>query len=206
MDRHGRVVTATTVTTDQEIMDLLMGEGDTWVGVDASLIINNENGLRPCEKRLRKMGVRVLPTNRTFINQKFGGSRGESLVERLKDHGYVLSEGTGAHGRCLFEVFPHGTLHLLSGGHRPNYKKGGREQRSQGRREVIATIGSWEPTLEPPSILLGEKRNEKELEDILDAWVCVACVYSHWLNGDRTTQMIGEEGDGHILLGCHRYE
>ena len=39
-----------------------------------------------------------------------------------------------------------------------------------------------------------------------DDRACVVCVYAHSLNGGRTTRSIGEEGDGHILLGCHRYE
>jgi len=44
------------------------------------------------------------------------------------------------------------------------------------------------------------------MNETTDDRACVACVYSHWLNGGRTTQMVGEEGDGHILLGCHRHE
>ena len=42
-------------------------------------------------------------------------------------------------------------------------------------------------------------------QDILDAWVCAACIYSHWLNHGRTTLMVGDMDDGRILLGCQRH-
>jgi len=205
LDRSGRVELASVVTADQEILDIVQKAGEAWVGIDASLSVQNERGLRPCERRLRDEGIKVLPTNRTFL-RKFGGSRGESLVDQLSELGYSLAQGTEKDGRFLFEVYPHGTLHLLSGGHRPDYKKGAGDKRAEAREAVIELVLGWEPSLEVPRVLLENEGKDKELEDILDAWICVACTYSHWLNGGRTTQMIGEEGDGYILLGCHRHE
>ena len=206
VDQEGMVLLATTVTEIREIVDTVRDAGESWVGIDASLIVHNQEGSRPCERRLREMGIRVLPTNRSFLQRRFGGSRGEGLVERLADLDFVISSGDMDGRRLVFEVFPHGTLHLLSGGRRPDYKRGGREVRAEGRRQVIDLVKRWEPRIEVPAVLLGGGLQDKEAEDVLDAWVCVACVYSHWLNGGRTTRMVGEEGDGHILLGCQRHE
>lgn len=197
---------ATTVTDDMEILGIVQDAGRSWVGIDASLVVRNQEGLRPCERRLRQMGVRVLPTNRSFLQRRFGGSRGELLVDELASIGFHLSSGEAEGGRLVFEVFPHGTLHLLSGGKRPDYKRGGREARAEGRKQVMDLVKGWEPTLEVPEVLLDGGLQDKEAEDVLDAWICVACVYSHWLNGGRATRMVGEEGDGHILLGCRRDE
>ncbi len=206
VDELGRVEKVGTVTTDDEILLIVEEAGEVWVGVDASLTVHNETGLRPCERRLRDMGIKVLPTSRTFLERRFGGCRGGSLVQRSLENGFTLMEGEMLGGRPLFEVFPHGTLHVMGGGRRPNYKKGSDEQKAEGRRQVIELVRGWEPSIEVPHILHESGMSAKEMEDILDAWVCVACIYSHWLNGGRTTQLIGEEGDGHILLGCHRHE
>lgn len=206
LDRDGKVELAKVVTDDAEIVDIIDRAGDCWVGIDASLSVMNEYGLRPCERRLRDMGIRVLPTNINFLRDKFGGSRGEALVHQLSELGFKVADGKDHDTRSLFEVFPHGTLHLLSGGHRPDYKKGAGPSRSEARRVVIAMVQSWEPSIEVPDVLQEEGVKDKVLEDILDAWICVACTYSHWLNGGRTTLMVGEEGDGHILLGCYRHE
>ena len=206
LDQDGRVEVAVTMTDDLEILGAIDRAGEAWVGIDASLRVTNESGLRSCEKRLRGLGIKVLPTSRSFLQRRFGGSRGEALVEGLVERGYSLARSKEREGRLIFEVFPHGTLHLLSAGDRPDYKKGGKEGRARGRQKVISLVNRWEPAVQVPAVLYDVGRTDKELEDILDAWVCVACVYSHWLNAGRTTQMVGDDVDGSILLGCQRHE
>ncbi len=203
LDDGGKVEVARTITSDQDILDAVAKAGDAWVAIDASLKVPNETGLRSCERALRDLGIRVLPTNRRFL-ARFGGSRGEVLVDKLSDLGYRTAEKGGERGRLIFEAFPHGTLHLLSGGRRPDYKKGARPHRAEGRSQVVELITGWEPALEAPSSLLAGSP-DKALEDILDAWVCAACIYSHWLNHGLTTLMVGDMDDGRILLGCQRH-
>lgn len=71
------------VISDEEILSVIGGEGDCLVGIDASLTVPNQSGMRSTEKPIRKMGIGILPTSKGYLLEKFGGSRGERLVDAL---------------------------------------------------------------------------------------------------------------------------
>lgn len=63
---------------DEEIQSLVPGQGECFVGVDASLRVPNRTGMRSTEKLVRRMGIGILQTSSDYHREKFGGS-GENV-------------------------------------------------------------------------------------------------------------------------------
>jgi len=188
----GRVEHIGTVTTDQEVLDLLP-PGDAWVGIDASLRLPAGAGSRRCEAELRRRGIRVLPTDRAFYLRRYGGCRGENLAGRLEELGYQYF---GRGPRALFEVYPHAALSILTGGQVPRYKRGPRATRAAEAGRALDALLDWLPALEiDPRMLDGEGSDHR-----LDALVGAALLYAHRLYGGEATEAVGDDDDGHILL------
>ena len=128
IDGHGRVTEIGLLTTDEEIIELATAE-DSWIGIDASLKVPVDRTIRNCERELRSLGLRVLPTSRAFYQRHYGGCRGEALAQKLEELGLrVLRHGprrssrsTPIRWRGLFSLPPCGTRKVLgtSGGRAP---------------------------------------------------------------------------------------
>lgn len=201
LDETGKVILLRTVTDDEEIVSLLDTGNNIWAGVDAPLIVNNARGMRMCERMLFDRGIRVLPANMNYMEKRFGGCRGVDLSYALMKRGYQFPS-CGMHGRVLFEVYPHGTLHLINGGRVPRYKKGTRGERKEAIMEVIDILLRWVPVRIPSRFLetVREARSLKPVTDMLDAILSAACVYAHYLYAGKRTRIIGSRSDGFILL------
>ena len=109
-------VTAELVTDDEEILDVIGGDRDCLVGIDASLTVPNQIGMRSTEKLVRGMAIRILPTSKTCLMEKFGGSRGERLVNALYRKGFARVGPHDRSGRLVYEVFPYVSIRSLMGG------------------------------------------------------------------------------------------
>lgn len=204
-DATGRMDGPFLVTDDKEILSFIESSGNSWVAIDASLNVPNEVGMRTAERMVAAEGIPILPTSQTFLRRHCGGSRGEMLVRSLENAGYHLAAPHDLSARSIFETYPYGSLRSMAPGRRIKYKDGPADVRRKALIEVLNIVKGWERSIVMPRTLEEEilEANGKELgqaTDKVDAVVCAACVYAHWLYQGRTTRMLGEENDGYILL------
>ena len=192
------------VTFDDEIISLIGGEGDRLVGIDASLKVPNQAGMRSTEKLVRRMGFKILPTSKDHLTNKFGGSRGERLVGALGLKGFRLARSNDFHGRLVYEVFPHAAIRCMMG-RSPRYKHGKLAEKRQECLNVLRAIQEQQPEIRLPGGLQDEIRQAdssgiKMAADKIDSLLCAVSVYRHAIYRGQATQMIGDEENGFILL------
>jgi predicted RNase H-like nuclease len=185
------------------------------VAVDASLIVPNETGQRPCERALGRVfgrhGASCHSSNRN--RPHFDG--GERLVGELArdgfKHGHALPET--ADGRWVIEVYPHAAMVRLFGLERIiSYKKGSVVQRHAGLRVLQGHLGGMvgrhsglesSPCL---ARLLGEDPGGhrgaalKRLEDQLDAVLCAYLAWHIWRWGAKRNEVYGDLSTGYIVV------
>ncbi len=99
------------------------------------------------EKEVARSGVRILPSNRDFLNRKCGGVRGEQLAMELERRGFLHLSTEVVDPGIMVEVYPFGILYGITRGKPPRYKHGGIEQRREGCLSVLEAMGRWEPSL-----------------------------------------------------------
>ncbi|MCU0861115.1 MAG: DUF429 domain-containing protein [Methanomassiliicoccales archaeon] len=208
LDGEGRLLQLDLLTGDEEVRALIPEEGWAWVGIDAPLLVPNLKGMRRCERRLLAMGLRCLPSNQEFMLSHFGGMRGEALARSLEGMGFAAASPSRCGERTYFEVYPYGTLRLIMG-RVPRYKRGKLEERRRAIHDVIGAMEAWDAPLGLCERLRREtdaaRRSElKGLTDLVDAALSAACVYSHHISRGRRTQLVGDEGQGYVLLPAQR--
>ncbi len=191
------------VTSDQEILAMIDGGVDCMVGIDASLTVPNRSGMRSTEILVRRMGVKILPTSKTYLEDKFGGSRGERLVQALEAKGFRMARPNDRSGRLIYEVFPHSSVRCLLGKHR--YKRGRLAEKRQGCQDLFRSIRSQNPWFQFPDGLEDQMASAdsaaiKKAADMLDSMLCSISLYRHAIYRGQATQMIGDEDNGFILL------
>jgi predicted RNase H-like nuclease len=197
------IINVALVTSDQEILALIEGERDCLVGIDASLTVPNPSGMRSTEKMVRRMGFNILPTSKDFLMEKFGGSRGERLAEALRSKGFRMAGPDDRSGRLIYEVFPYASVKSMMGVHR--YKHGRLVEKRQGCLDLFASIKSQNPWIRFPNgfedgIESADSASIKKVADMLDSILCSISLYRHAIYRGQTTQMIGDEDNGFILL------
>jgi predicted RNase H-like nuclease len=192
------------VTGDEEILAMIGEEVDCLVGIDASLTVPNQTGMRSTEKLVRAMGIQILPTSRIYLREKFGGSRGELLVDALCLKGFAMAGPHDRPGRLIYEVFPYSSVRSMMGGpHR--YKHGRLVEKKQGCIDLFETIRDQNPQVRFPEGLLDDidrvdSADMKSIADKIDSMLCSISLYRHAIYRGQTTQMIGDEDNGFILL------
>ncbi len=196
IEDDGAVSTTGSLTTDREVLDLVRGE-EVWVGVDAPLRVPEGKAIRNCERSLRSLGVRVLPTGRAFHDRHYGGSRGADLVPELERRGL---EYFGGGKRALFEVYPHAVLCALCSPPRPRYKTGAATCRQQAGANVMDLLAEWEPGVRWSAEIASGLIQGKGAADRLDALLAAVSLYRHRLYGGKRSLVLGDEDDGYLLL------
>ena len=73
VDEQDLVTEIGLLTTDEEIIELATDE-DSWIGLDVSLKVPADRSIRNCERELRSLGLRALPTSRAFYQRHYGGA------------------------------------------------------------------------------------------------------------------------------------
>ncbi len=142
-------VTTELVTSDEEILAAIGGEGDCMVGIDASLTVPNRTGMRSTERLVRGMGIPILPTSKTYLLEMFGGSRGERLVDALYRKGFALAGPNDRYGRLIYEVFPRASVRCMMGGPL-SYKHGRLAEKGQGCLYLFKAMKVQNPQLRFP--------------------------------------------------------
>jgi predicted RNase H-like nuclease len=196
-------VHASVLTVDGIVESLLDIEGLTGVAVDASLIIPNISGQRPCERELSahygKMGASCHASNLTL----YPAAASVALSRKLEEHSFTHL-GTE---KWQIECYPHpAIIEIFDLPERLKYKKGRVAEKKAGQKQLASLISglSNSPTLplrlgsgvrefiDPAHIDAQRGKALKSNEDMLDAIVClyVAGLYAigarHRVFGDTT--------------------
>ena len=185
--------------------------------VDASLIVNNDVGQRPCEREIgRTFGQFYASCHSTNRTQRYFDS-GERLVRSLAEHGFdhglPLKTAKFRPGRWLIEVYPHPAMVRLFDLDRIiRYKKGTLDERRNGLRLLqshIRRLGTSDCNLQPSECLDRVSRVDpadlkgqtlKQHEDLLDAVFCAYLAWHFWRWGEERNEVFGELGTGYIVV------
>lgn len=189
----------------------------TVVAVDASLIVANEAGQRPCERAIGasfgRCGASCHSTNRCRPHFDSGERLVRSLAAQRFEHGLPLSRVKRQHGHWVLEVYPHPAMLRLFGLQRIlKYKKGRLDERRaglerlQGHLQRLVTAGRGLKSSERLEALLrvkpAERRGQglKELEDLLDAVLCAFLAWHTWRWGEEQNEVFGDLATGYIVV------
>jgi predicted RNase H-like nuclease len=185
------------------------------VAVDASLIVPNAAGQRPCERALGRVfgrhGASCHSSNRGRPHFDSGERLVHALVPQSFTHGYQLP--ARARGRWVVEVYPHPAMVRLFGLDRIiPYKKGTVAERRLGlsilQERLGGLAGGRTGLRSSPCLtrLLGEdpgaRRGQalKQLEDQLDAVLCAYLAWHHWRWGGERNEVYGDLLSGYIVV------
>ena len=194
---------ASVLRADDILNKLLEINGLTGVAVDASLIIPNVTGQRPCERELSahygKMGASCHASNLTL----YPDAGSVALSRKLEDHNFKHL-GTE---KWQIECYPHPAIIEIFGlPERLKYKKGRVAEKKAGQKQLASLISGLydSPILplqlgpdvqvftDPDHIDALRGKALKSNEDMLDAIIClyVAGLYAigarHRVFGDTT--------------------
>jgi len=190
------------------------GSGNAVVGVDAPLVIRNHTGIRPAERELNRdfrrfdAGCHAANLGRPFAPHVLAFSR------RLESLGFRHGASIQPRQEGLFqiEVHPHAaTVNLFGLPRIIKYKRGTREQRSQGLRRLRSMMLSHLPAMDPVLSLrlpvVPRTGNLKPTEDRIDAVLCAYIAAHWWFWSTSRNRRYGTEEDGYIVVpGSGRVE
>lgn len=194
----------TLVTSDEEILNYVVKREADFLGIDAPLVVANDEGQRPVERELQRRGVSVYAANRSWFEESFGGVRGEDLVAQLERYGYTLALDT-ATPTSVIEVYPNPTMKAIIGD-LPPYKNTTKSEMFHGLRDLwertVASIDDVEfgeyGTLVPERLDDVSKRNLQALGDVIDAFYSAYVLKLDRESSDRT-EVFGDLDTGSIL-------
>ncbi|MCS6963887.1 DUF429 domain-containing protein [Thermoflexus sp.] len=203
--------------SDAEILGFLSPyrEGSCIIGIDAPLIVPNEEGSRPCDREIASRFGRYhaggYPVNRRWL-RAFGGLRGEALAQALAAWGFTLNPPSVPQAliRTVIEVFPHPAAVILFGLRRMiRYKRLGRGLWIRGLRRwhrQLLTLEHFHPLLRWPEAWrssLPDRKTRRALkawEDRLDAAFCAYVAGYVWFYGPAGYEQIGDLQNGYVII------
>jgi predicted RNase H-like nuclease len=185
------------------------------VAVDASLIVPNETGQRPCERAVGQVFGRHGASCHSSNRGRPHFDSGERLVRALRPHGFAQGcpLPQGGCGRWVIEVYPHPAMVRLFGLARIlSYKKGTVIQRRAGLQLLQGHLGRLVGShsglaasacltrllRENPGARSGQAL--KQLEDQLDAVLCAYIAWHVWRWGDERNDLYGDLATGYVVV------
>jgi predicted RNase H-like nuclease len=185
------------------------------IAVDASLIVPNETGQRPCERAVGRVFGRQGASCHSSNRGRPHFDSGERLVRALMPHGFAHGSPwpKGPRGRWVIEVYPHPAMVRLFGLARIiPYKKGTVMQRRAGLAVLqghLERLVGWHSGLvsspclarllaEDPGARAGQAL--KQLEDQLDAVLCAYLAWHVWRWGEARNEVYGDTRTGYIVV------
>ncbi|MCG8028427.1 MAG: DUF429 domain-containing protein [Candidatus Thiodiazotropha endolucinida] len=194
----------------KQLMQHMRGiEGLTGVAIDASLIIPNQTGQRPCEKALSRVygsrGAACHASNTTLYPQ----ADSVALSRQLSREGFQHLGQT----KWQIECYPHPAMIEIFGlERRLLYKKGSVTQKRAGQKQLAELIGRLNnsPVLpleiapdlqiyfDPVKIDQLAGRSLKSNEDVLDAVICLYIAGLYALNAQG--MVFGDTQAGYIWV------
>ncbi len=188
-------------------IDAEAGSGNAVAGVDAPLVIRNATGIRAAERGLNAdfrrfhAGCHAANLGRPFAGKVIAFSR------RLEAIGFRHGPANEARqpGRFQIEIHPHAATVSLFGLDRiVKYKRGARDEKAAGLRQLRSLMVSRLPGLDPPLALrlpsVPRTGNTKPVEDQIDAVLCAYIAAHWWFWGTERNRVYGSESDGYIVV------
>ena len=213
------VAKSSDVTSMAGVVDFVASHwsADTVIAIDASLVIKNETGQRPCETLIGKHFGRFHASCHTSNLGRPHAQTGMRLVTALEKrgalHDFDLAKAKQRGGRWVMEVYPHPAMVRLFGLERIiPHKKGSVAQRRAGLailREHLRKLASGgEGLVESQKLtellncdlewLRGE--DLKRYEDTLDAVFCAYLAWHCWRFGEERNEVFGSLEQGYIVV------
>ena len=170
-----------------------------YIGLDAPLLVPNEDGNRECEKLFNKdfakYKISMLPVNRKLLTKYNSNIRSEVLYKRLLENGFKRDYSSN---KVIFEVYPHSTIAMLFNNHKilPYKRKKGRntefirEQLTIYKKYLAKVVSSHSVLKNNVEVLKGQ--GLKSFEDMLDAITCAYTIYFCQNNEARYYKVEGE--------------
>lgn len=170
------------------------------IGLDAPLLVPNEDGNRESEKLFNKdfakYKISMLPVNRALLTKHNSNIRSEELYKRLKDDGFKRDYNSD---KVIFEVYPHSTIAMLFNNQKilPYKRKKGRdvgfirEQLNIYKRYLAKVIFPHAVLKSEVELLKGQ--GLKGFEDMLDAITCAYTIYFCQSNEAKFYRVDGED-------------
>jgi len=190
------------------------------ISVDLPLIVNNDTGHREADlevirDRIHGQKLRLLATNKQFMNKQFSCIRGENLMTLFKStlNGKLLTRKSDLHSdvdAVIFETFPTGIyLGLFPDLYMNKYKLSSRlslEVLKSNMTDLLLEINKSrfiKNLLDyfPQDLINNsfKKKNYKLLEDSLDALLC-ALISSLSISNTSSFKFYGSGNNGLIVL------
>jgi predicted RNase H-like nuclease len=186
---------------------------DAVLAIDASLIVKNRTGQRPCETEIsRVFGVNHAAAHTSNLSRPHCLT-GMALVSALEPlgfiHDFTIAAAEHRAGRWIFELYPHPAMVRLFGLERIiQYKKG----RVDDKRAGLATLRAYLAAL--PGLIDNALLREllvrdlqalrgvvlKRYEDLLDALFCAYLAWHCWRWGSERNEMFGTLEEGYIVV------
>lgn len=169
-----------------EILDEILKYKDDnlHVGIDAPLVVPNENGNREVEKKFNKdfakYKISMLPANKKLLTKYSPDIRSVVLFDRLSKLGFKREYSAK---KTVFEVYTHSTIAMLWNKHEilPYKRKKGRntefikEQFEVYKKHLSKAFYTHKILKEDLRSLKGKKL--KDYEDMLDALTCAYAIF-----------------------------
>lgn len=206
---HVTDVNAYVLPVDEITEKLLNIDGISGIAIDASLIIPNVTGQRPCERELSrhygKMGASCHASNLTL----YPGAASVALSRKLEQHGF---EHLGSE-KWQIECYPHPAIIEIFGlPERLKYKKGLVAEKKVGQKRLASLISglSDSPTLplrlgsnvraliDPAHIDALRGKALKSNEDMLDAIICLYVAGLYAIGAKH--RVFGNTSEGYIWV------
>ena len=222
IDENGTVEHLDSVVySDEEIIQIIKNydPNQLCIGIDAPLIVNNENGSRGAEgelmrNRINGFRISVFNVNRRFMNRTYGQLRGETLAKKLITEfpELKINDSMLIHNNSIIETFPTGIVYGLFPEISPAIYKIKRnipyeESKYQMKRLVtrISETEHLEGKIKGVTHILNRdqlqlsRKSHKHLEDKVDAFLCAYGLYAV-CNNYATANVSGNIEDGFIMV------
>lgn len=190
---------------------------DCVIAIDASLVVRNATGQRPCERLIAQTFARhhaaCHPTNLGRPHAATGMELVEALAQQGFVHDFDIRAARRRRGRWLFEVYPHPAMVRLFGLPRAlKYKKGSVAQKRSGlaalRRHLVSLAGGSVGWVGSPLLRAVAAQNLQELrgaalkqyEDTLDGIFCAYLAWHCWRWGEARNEVFGSLAEGYIVV------
>jgi predicted RNase H-like nuclease len=187
------------------------------VAIDASLVVRNQTGQRPCETLIAKTFGRHHASCHTTNLGRPHAETGMRLAEALGREGFLhdfaIETARLRRGRWLCEVYPHPAMVRIFGLQRIiQYKKGSVVQRRRGLsvlRQYLAGLAAGQTGLvSSPTLRTVLAQNLQDLrgaalkryEDTLDGIFCAYLAWHCWRWGAARNEMYGSLEHGYIVV------
>jgi predicted RNase H-like nuclease len=190
---------------------------DCVLAIDASLVVRNQSGQRPCETLIAKTFGRHHASCHTSNLTRPYATTGMQLVAALADQGFAhdldMATAIRRRGRWVFEVYPHPAMVRIFGLDRIiQYKKGPVADRRRGleelRRHLAGLAGAstgWMSSFVLREVLQRDLEGlrgagMKHHEDTLDAIFCAYLAWHCWRWGASRNEVFGSLAEGCIVV------